>query len=191
MPSLTYAEALLRDPAAETRESALPFIEEALARAEAHHNVRQAIPFSLLRAEALADRGRMAEALDVLAATVRRAEPLGLVRTFLDRGPRVARLLEAEHSRGGTGEKPPRLQALSGDALAGLEEPWGGLSRRETEVLELLAQRLSRKEIAERLGLSPDTVKTYTRTLYRKLGANRRRDAVARALTAGLIPPPS
>jgi LuxR family maltose regulon positive regulatory protein len=103
----------------------------------------------------------------------------------------VARLLEAEHSRGGTGEKAPRVEAPPGDAPAGLEEPWGGLSRRETEVLELLAQRLSRKEIAERLGLAPDTVKTYTRTLYRKLGANRRRDAVARALTAGLIPPPS
>ena len=213
VPSLTYAEVLLRDPSAETRESALPFIEEALARAEAHHNVRQAIPFSLLRAEALADRERMAEALDVLAATVRRAQPFGLVRAFVDRGFRVARLLEAlarrqgrggylgtlvsaaleaERSRGGTGEKAPRIEAAPpGDAPAGLEEPWDGLSRRETEVVELLAQRLSRKEIAERLGLSPDTVKTYTRTLYEKLGVNRRRDAVARALTAGLIPPPS
>ena len=103
VPSLTYAEVLLRDPSAETRESALPFIEEALARAEAHHNVRQAIPFSLLRAEALADRERMAEALDVLAATVRRAQPFGLVRTFVDRGPRVARLLEALARRQGRG----------------------------------------------------------------------------------------
>ena len=175
--SLTYAEVLLRDPSAETRETALPLVEEALARAEAHHNVRQAIPFSLLRAEALADRGRMA-GLDVLAATVRRAEPLGLVQTFLDRGPRVARLLEAlarrqgrggylgtlvsatleaERSRGGTGEKAPRVPGPPGDAPAGLEELWVGLSRRETEVLELLARRLSRKEIAERLGLSPDT----------------------------------
>ena len=50
-------------------------------------------------------------------------------------------------------------------------------------------ERRMAEQGAERLGLSPDTVKTYTRTLYRKLGANRRRDAVARALTAGLIPP--
>ena len=204
VPSLTYAEVLLRDSSDEARERALPFIEAALTRAEAHHTVRQAIPFSLLRAEALADRGRMAEALDVLAATVRRARPLGLVRTFLDRGPRVARLLEAlagRRGRGGylgtlvsaagAGEKPPRVPSRPGEVPASLEEPWGGLSRRETEVLALLAQRLSKKEIAERLGLSPDTVKTYTRTLYRKLGANRRRDAVARALTAELIPPRS
>jgi len=76
----------------------------------------------------------------------------------------VSAALEAERFRGGAGEKPPRVQAPPGDAPAGLEEPWGGLSRRETEVLELLARRLSRKEIAERLGLAPDTVKTYTRT---------------------------
>ena len=58
-------------------------------------------------------------------------------------------------------------------------------------MLELLAQRLSRKEIAERLGVSPETVKSYTRTLYEKLGAKDRTTAVATAVSAGLIPPPS
>jgi LuxR family maltose regulon positive regulatory protein len=134
------------------------------------------------------------------------------VRTFVDRGHRIARLLEtlarrqgpggylgtlvsavvtAERSRGGDGEPRPPTRGPAEEAPALTEEPWGGLSRRETEVLDLLARRLSRKEIAERLGLSPDTVKTYTRTLYRKLGASGRQDAVARALTAGLIPPPA
>jgi hypothetical protein len=45
--------------------------------------------------------------------------------------------------------------------------------------------------VLERLGLSPDTVKTHTSALYRKLGARGRQDAVARALGAGLIPPPA
>ena len=58
-------------------------------------------------------------------------------------------------------------------------------------MLGLLARRLSRKEIAERLGLSPDTVKTHTRTLYEKLGVNNRNAAVASAVETGLIPPPS
>ena len=58
-------------------------------------------------------------------------------------------------------------------------------------MLELLARRLSRKEIAERLGLSPDTVKTHTRTLYEKLDVSNRTAAVASALAAGLIRFPS
>jgi len=212
VPSLTYAQVLLRDPSPEAREHALSFIEDALARAEAHHNVRQAIPFSLLKAEALAGLGRTGEALDLVAATVRRAGPLGLVRTFVDRGPQVARLLEAlarrqgpggylgtlvsavveaDRSRGGAGETRPPARGLAEEAPASIEEPWAGLSRREAEVLDLLARRLSRKEIAERLGLSPDTVKTHTSALYRKLGARGRQDSVARALGAGLIPPPA
>jgi len=53
-----------------------------------------------------------------------------------------------------------------------------GLSTREIEVLELLAEGLSNQEIAEKLFISKNTVKTHTSSLYTKLGAQRRTQAV-------------
>jgi LuxR family maltose regulon positive regulatory protein len=47
-------------------------------------------------------------------------------------------------------------------------------------VLSRLAQGLSREEIARRLGVGPETVKTQLRSIYRKLGVHRRGDAAAR-----------
>jgi DNA-binding CsgD family transcriptional regulator len=63
-----------------------------------------------------------------------------------------------------------------------------GLTRREREVLALLAAGRSNKDIAGRLGLSPNTVKTHIARLYEKLSAERRTDAVLRARELRLIP---
>ncbi len=63
-----------------------------------------------------------------------------------------------------------------------------GLTRREREVLGLLAAGKSNKEIAGKLGLSPNTVKTHIANLYDKLQAVRRTDAVSRARALRLIP---
>ena len=63
------------------------------------------------------------------------------------------------------------------------------LTRREIEILEFLAQRLSAKEIAQRLIISDRTVKRHTANIYQKLGVNSRRDAVAIALALGILPP--
>jgi NarL family two-component system response regulator LiaR len=63
-----------------------------------------------------------------------------------------------------------------------------GLTRREREVLGLLAAGRSNKEIARQLGLSPNTVKTHIARLYDKLQAVRRTDAVLRARELHLIP---
>ena len=61
------------------------------------------------------------------------------------------------------------------------------LTEREIAVLRLLAGELSRREIADALYVSLDTVKTHIRGIYRKLGAGTREDAVADARRRGLI----
>jgi len=63
-----------------------------------------------------------------------------------------------------------------------------GVSDREYEVLSLLATGLSNREIAERLFVSPNTVKTHLAHLYEKLEVSRRTQALARAKSLQLIP---
>ncbi|NUN68226.1 MAG: DNA-binding response regulator [Bacteroidetes bacterium] len=62
-----------------------------------------------------------------------------------------------------------------------------GISKRELEVLELIAQGLSNREIAERLFLSPHTVKSHSSSLFIKLGARRRTEAIKRAKELGVL----
>ena len=63
-----------------------------------------------------------------------------------------------------------------------------GLSARESEVLALIAQGLSNQEIAEGTFLSINSVKTYIRSAYRKIGVKRRTQAVLWATRNGFVP---
>ncbi len=63
-----------------------------------------------------------------------------------------------------------------------------GISKREYEVLELIAQGLSNQEIADRLFVSLNTVKTHSSNLFSKLDARRRTQAILRAKELGLLP---
>ena len=63
-----------------------------------------------------------------------------------------------------------------------------GVTPRELEILELIARGLSNKEIAERVFLSENTVKTHSRRLFDKLGAKRRTQAVQLGKERRLIP---
>ncbi len=63
-----------------------------------------------------------------------------------------------------------------------------GLSARESEVLALIAQGLSNQEIADRAFLSINSVKTYIRSAYRKIGVERRTQAVLWATQNGFVP---
>jgi DNA-binding CsgD family transcriptional regulator len=63
-----------------------------------------------------------------------------------------------------------------------------GITRRELEILELIAQGMSNREIAGRLFVSENTVKTHSSRLFDKLGAKRRTQAVQIGKTARLIP---
>ncbi len=65
-------------------------------------------------------------------------------------------------------------------------DPWN-LSRRELEVLELLARSLATDEIATRLFIGEETVRTHVKSILRKMGKRHRIDAVLAAVAAGVI----
>jgi DNA-binding CsgD family transcriptional regulator len=80
--------------------------------------------------------------------------------------------------------KPPAPAAFEGNPQA---QASLGISERELEVLKELAAGRSNKEIAAKLAVSPNTVKTHTARLFEKLGAKRRTDAINRARELGIL----
>ena len=64
----------------------------------------------------------------------------------------------------------------------------GSLSKREHEVLTLIAEGCSNQEIAERLHGSLNTIKTHTANIFVKLGVKRRTQAVSKAKAIGVLP---
>ena len=69
-------------------------------------------------------------------------------------------------------------------SLSTLIEP---LTNREMDVLDLLAKRLQSTEIAERLSVSPETVRTHLGHIYQKLSVANRKQAVASAKNLGIL----
>ena len=79
----------------------------------------------------------------------------------------------------------PRVSKFAAaDSIGGL--PWT-LTARELEMLQLVAEGESGPDIAAKLYLSPDTVKGYLSSLYRKLGVHERAAAVAVGMRTGVI----
>jgi LuxR family maltose regulon positive regulatory protein len=191
---LTWAEWLITNASPEMRKGALPFIEDAIVRMDRHHNLRLATVFSVLRAMALDAEGRRDDALVALAETLHRAAPHGLVRTFVDRGTRLHDLLDELSRREGSAPYRDMLRAVfleertsvGRKAVIGAQNP-GQLSYRELDVLELLVEGLSNKDIAARLSLSTEAIKKRARNIYRKLGVADRRAAVNVALTRAIL----
>jgi LuxR family transcriptional regulator, maltose regulon positive regulatory protein len=146
----------------------------------------------LARAAAADALGDTATAQRLVSRALRLARPDRLRRPFLEAGPWLHRLLRAapQPGRGHTwlppavAARPGRAPAPGTGAVPPVVEP---LSAREREVLQRLAQLLSTEEIAADLYLSVNTVKTHLKSVYRKLGATRRGEAVRRARDLRLL----
>ena len=203
-PSSCWAWGQIQSPAFETRQVALEFVEAALQLAKAHGVTRRVIQLTALRALALDAQDRRDEALSILEASLQRGAALGCVRSYVDCGEGIRPLLLAVAERRSDGGYAAQLvdaidaslrrpQTQAGSAhLRDLPAPGAvthvdDLTNREVDVLELLQRRLSNKEIASQLGISPGTVKMHTLNIYRKLGVGGRRQAVAVAIERGLI----
>ncbi|MFO7680503.1 MAG: LuxR C-terminal-related transcriptional regulator [Chloroflexota bacterium] len=171
--------------------TAIELLERLHAAAEQSGRTGSVLEILVTQALAHEAGGSLPAALACLERALVLAEPEGYVRLFVDEGQPMARLLAAAASRGiapgytaklltafpqteSTGSKPP----------SPLVEP---LSERELEVLHLVAQGLSNRQIGEQLFLALDTVKGHNRRIYDKLGVQRRTEAVARARELGLI----
>jgi len=150
---------------------------EATRRLLAQHPDARVIILTTFDDDANVFEGLRAGALGYLLKDVSGAELASAVRTVAGGGaliePSVARRVFAEFARLAPAARPAQL-----------DEP---LSERELEVLRLMAEGLSNKEIGLKLSLAEGTVKNYVTNVLGKIGARDRTQAALRARELGLI----
>ncbi len=138
--------------------------------------------------------GQADQALASLKSALTEAAPEDYVRFFLQEGPSLLPLLAKARDSGITPGYVNMLLSIMGQSTRdqsvqvvssqGLVEP---LSARELEVLHLLAQGCSDKQIAESLVIAPETVHKHLKNIYGKLDVHSRTSAVRRAGDLGVL----
>jgi LuxR family maltose regulon positive regulatory protein len=137
----------------------------------------------ILQALAFQAQKETEQALVALGKALALAQPEGYVRSFLDEGEPMTRLLcQARSRQPGSGYAAALLGAIGGissmtqPSMKLLDEP---LTAREVEVLKLIAAGRSNQEISSKLVISIPTVKRHISNIYTKLEVESRTQAVA------------
>lgn len=178
-------------------QEAAALLERLSASTGERHGSRIAI--LTLLAAAHHDDPALAEA--ALDEALRLGKPKGYLRTFVDAGEPLRQILRAwlQHN---PKAKDNSLRAYAQRVLLAFEGPAGmskidgdtkdlpePLSKREQEVLQLVAEGLTNQQIAARLVISIRTVKKHVENIHSKLGVENRTGAVARGRSLGLLNP--
>ena len=192
---MTLARVLIAQRESERVDGAIAdaagLLERLLHAAEEGGRIGSAIEILATQAVAHEAQGDTSSALASLERAMSLAEPEGYVRVFMDEGPQMARLLQEAAFREIAPDSARRLLAAFPSARPGGAQPSAAkelLSDREVEVLRHIAAGLTNREIAARLYLSVYTVKAHARSIYDKLDAHSRTQAVARARELGILP---
>jgi LuxR family maltose regulon positive regulatory protein len=205
---LTLARVLIaqgqRGPMNPYLDDALGLLDRLFAAARGAGRMSSVIEILALRALALQAQHESSEALAALEQSLLLAQPEGYVRIFVEEGAPMAALLSELLKARSKGPRNARQHALLGYVrllLAVFESPhtstdpaapsWSAAGQdqplldpptaREQEVLALIAEGLSNREIAARLFIEVGTVKGYVHSLLRKLEVDNRTRAVVRA----------
>ncbi len=200
---ITLARVLLAEYARDQVDSAIGdamrLLDRLMLAAENGRRMGSVIEIEILQALAHQAQDQLDPALVTLEHALRLAEPEGYVRVFVDEGPPMAQLLSEAAARGIMPDYTRKLLAafeavhhsntgqlpvVTKPTRQPLDEP---LSERELEILRLIAQGFSNREISERLYLALDTVKGHNSRIFAKLAVQRRTEAVARARELGLL----
>ncbi len=180
-------------------EEADQLLERLIENAEAKTRFRAVIEMRLLKTFAFYKKDNIHSAWSDLSQALAIAEPGGFIYTVVSEGKPMAELLEkvlADMKRADLEKKFSLSKAFVKKLLATFEaakppkkaldliEP---LSERELEVLHLIAAGLSNQQIAQKLFISLNTVRTHTKNINTKLNVHSRTQAAARAKELGIL----
>jgi len=197
-PRLTYCRVLLAQNRQDKTTEAIEKLGEHLKLAIKTRNVYLLIRIYIIQSIAFIRTNNQSKAKESLKLALEKAFSNNWIRPFIeDGGKEIQNLLEEliEDKRLGkfvavllheilTNDKSTNsTKALLSNALLDYKP----LTNRELDIISLLAKRLSNKEIANELYISAGTVKRHTINIYQKLGVNKRREAVNKALKLNLL----
>jgi len=179
--------------------AALTILNQFRQQVEARGWQDQQLKVMILQAVTLYAHGEKDKALQMLGEALALAEPEGFIRIFVDEGELMKQPLSEAFANGVMPDYTGKLLAgFKADELKSEEKSYlppalpnlpliEPLSKRELEVLQLIAKGLSNPEISKRLFIALPTVKGHNLKIFAKLNVQNRTEAVARARELGLL----
>ena len=176
---------------------AIPLLEELYNKSQKNNMNDAVIQYAVLLAIAYEKIGKHQKAMVKITYALHLSRPENQIRVFLEQGPDIMDLLyEASHQgieeefAGRILAAFPQLKAVEKEdqLIHYKDEIIEPLSKRETEVIALIAQGLSNQQIAYKLHLSISTVKVHIYNIFRKLNVHNRTQAVTKAQVLSILP---